>query len=237
MGFGLLLTGYLMTYLMWFSSYGAFPALIGCVVMLYALTKLVEYEPRFKYAFFSVACVGLTVLVLASISFCEIVSVELPGFFTSGAFGLGVRYLKIVFDLFFHITLVLAIMKISGDTGLENIRRSAAVDLAFYVVFFVSEITDAVTIEDVLVDQTVFIVTLVLWLVCLIMNGVMIFRCYMMICDEGDQEMKRKPSRFGFINRFYDELDQREERARQRDAEYRKDKYEKKVERRKRRKK
>ena len=55
MGFGLLLTGYLMTYLLSLSSYGAFPAIIGCVIMLYALTKLIEYEPGFRYAFYAAA--------------------------------------------------------------------------------------------------------------------------------------------------------------------------------------
>ena len=45
--------------------------------------------------------------------------------------------------------------------------------------------------------------------------------------------MKRKPTNIGFIDRFYEALDKKEEKARNRDAEYRKEKYEKKKSRRK----
>ena len=232
MGFGLLLTGYLMTYLLSLSNYGAFPALIGSVIMLYALTKLIEYEPGFRYSFYAAAGAGVTWLVLAVIAFFGIISVPLPGFLSSEVFVAGVRYLKMFFDLCFHIALMLAVMKIAGDTGLNGIKSSAIVNLVLYGVFFASEVADS-TITDGYADRMVFLTTVIIWLVSLAMNSVMIARCYMKICDEDDQDMKRKPTNIGFIDRFYEALDKKEEKARKRDAEYRKEKYEKKKSRRK----
>lgn len=234
MGFGLLLTGYLMTYLLSMSSYGAFPAVIGCVIMLYALTKLIEYEPGFKYAFYAAAGAGVTWLFLAVAAFCGIISVQLPGFLGSEAFLAGVKYLKMFFDLCFHIFLMIAVMRIAGETGLNGIKSSAVVNLALYGIFFVSEIVDS-TVTEGYADRIIFLTTVIIWLVSLIMNSVMLVRCYMKICDENDQDMKRKPTNIGFIDRFYEALDKKEEKARKRDEEYRKEKFEKKNSRRKKR--
>lgn len=234
MGFGLLLTGYLMTYLLSMSSYGAFPAVIGCVIMLYALTKLIEYEPSFKYAFYAAAGTGVTWLFLAVIAFFGLISVQLPGFLASEVFLAGVRYLKMFFDLCFHIFLMLAVMRIAGETGLNGIKSSAVVNLALYGIFFVSEIVDS-SVTEGYADRIIFLTTLIVWLVSLIMNSVMLTRCYMKICDENDGDMKRKPTNIGFIDRFYEALDKKEEKARKRDEEYRKEKFEKKKSRRKKR--
>ena len=231
MGFGLLLTGYLMTYLLSLSSYGAFPAIIGCVILLYALTKLIEYEPGFRYAFYAAAGAGVTWLVLAVIAFFGIISVPLPGFLSSEVFSAGVRYLKMFFDLCFHIFLMLAVMRIAGETGLNGIKSSAVVNLVFNGIFFVAEIVDS-TVTEGYADRVILLTTVVIWLVSLTMNTVMLVRCYMKICDENDQDMKRKPTNIGFIDRFYAALDKKEEKARRRDEEYRKEKYEKKKSRR-----
>ena len=45
------------------------------------------------------------------------------------------------------------------------------------------------------------------------LNAFLIFKCYAMICPEGDEDMPRKPSRFAFINKIRAEKDAREQKA------------------------
>ena len=66
-----------------------------------------------------------------------------------------------------------------------------------------------------------------LWLCWVIFNAIMLFSCYMNICDENDTEMAAKPSRFGFINKLRADFDEKEMRARKADSEYLHEKAEK----------
>ena len=67
-------------------------------------------------------------------------------------------------------------------------------------------------------------------LVWIVLQIVLIFSCYARICDEGDVEMERKPSRFAFVNKFRAELDAKQEKARRESEEYKREKMEKRRE-------
>ena len=56
--------------------------------------------------------------------------------------------------------------------------------------------------------------------------------CYTRICDEGDVEMNRKPSRFAFINKMRAELDKREEKALESQEQYIEEKRQKREQKR-----
>ena len=68
----------------------------------------------------------------------------------------------------------------------------------------------------------------------MILNLILIGQCYANICDEKDLEMKRKKSRFAWVNRFYEELERKEEKARAETVAYQKEKLEKRNKRKKR---
>jgi hypothetical protein len=51
-----------------------------------------------------------------------------------------------------------------------------------------------------------------------IFNLINLFTCYMYICPEGDEEMERRPSRFGFVNDMRDKMDERDRLSREREA-------------------
>ena len=53
----------------------------------------------------------------------------------------------------------------------------------------------------------------ILQLIYSAINALLIFKCYAMICPEGDEEMPRKPSRFAFINKIRAEREAREQKA------------------------
>jgi len=235
MGFGLLFIGYLATYLLYLAGgYGCFPAIIGCFLMLYALTKLSEYEPLFKYAFFAVipltVCWGYFVAAEVALSFGTV----LPGFLSSVKTQNAIIYARSFFDLLYHSALLLSIAKIAGDTGIARTRNAAIRNLIVYAAFVVAQIADFLTPVTSAYSLYVFLGVLIFWLMELILNSICIFSCYMRICDEGDQDMDAKPSKFKIINDLRTEYDRREAKAQKENREYRINKLQKRAERAKR---
>ena len=237
MGFGLLFIGYLATYLLYLAGgYGCFPAMIGCIMMLYALAKLSEYEPLFKYAFFAAipltVCWGYFVAAEVALSFGTI----LPGFLSYTSTQNIIVYVRSFFDLAYHAALLLSIAKIAGDTGVTRTRNAAIRNLIIYAVFAVAQIADYLTPATSPYALYVFFGVMIFWLAELILNSVCIFSCYMRICDEGDQNMEVKPSRFKIINDLRAEYDRREAKAQKENREYRLSQLQKRAERAKRKK-
>ena len=233
MGFGLLFIGYIATYLLYLAGgYGCFPAIIGCFIMLYALTKLAEYESQFKYAFFAIipliVCWGYFVSIEISAVFVSV----LPGFLSWAGTQKIIIYVRSVFDLLYHITLLFAIAKISSDTGIEKNKISALRNIVIYSAFFVAEIIEYFISDTSSIALYVFFTVMLLWLIELILNSICIFSCYMRICDEGDQEMEAKPSKFKFINDFRAEYNRREAKAQKENREYRIEKLKNKAQKR-----
>ena len=53
----------------------------------------------------------------------------------------------------------------------------------------------------------------ILNLAWIVLDIVLIFKCYAKICDESDVEMEQKPSRFEFVNKYRAELAERQRLA------------------------
>ncbi len=232
MGFGILFIGYIITYLFWMiGSYGSYFAIIGCFIMLYALTKTAEYEPKFKYAFFSLiplmVCWGFFALKDAVDAFGTI----LPGFLASGTADTVVTYIRVVAELIYHFALLSSIAKIAGDTGVLKTRNAAWRNFAIYGVFVLTEILDTALPDNTYLALYVFMAVVILWLLSLVLNGICIFSCYMRICDENDTEMEAKQSRFEFINKFRAEYDRREKKAQKENREHHMQKIHKRIDR------
>ncbi len=231
MGFGLLFIGYLLTFLLSMAGgYGAYPAIVGCIVMLYAMTKLVDYEPRFKYAFFSVMPMALCVAFDLSVAVSALLGGYLPGFLGWSVTADVVKYAKFVFELVFHIALLSSVAKIALDTGIEKTARAAWRNLIIYGVYFATAVVSSFLPGSLPIAPYLLMAQFLLYLIWMILNSVALFSCYMRICDEGDQEMKAKPSRFAFVNRFREEYDRREANAQKTQREYREQKMKKRIE-------
>ena len=222
MGFGLIFIGYLLTFLLSLAGgYGCYPALIGCLVLLYAQTKLTEYEESFKYSFFATVPMLICAVFSASASLAELMGTTLPGFLGSDVTETVVRYADTAFKLVFHTLLLLAIAGIAKNTGLDKIKRASYRNLAVYGVYFALASVAAMLPVGLEIAPYLFIAQFALYLICVALNASTLFSCYMYICDEGDQDMKAKPSRFESVNRWREEFDRREEKARRASLEYR----------------
>ena len=116
--------------------------------MLYALTKLVEYESRFKYAFFSVISVAVCVAYNVITEVTSMLGVSYFGFLVTGMVADVFVYAKALANLAFHVTLLLAIAKIAKYTGVERTHKASIRNLIIYGLFFVLEIVSSFLPRD-----------------------------------------------------------------------------------------
>ena len=225
MGFGILFIGYILTFLMSFVSYGYFFELIGALLMVYAFTKLSEYNSKFKFAFVAALPLVITALAITVINLMGISGYDLSDHILTKTI---LPNCKIYFNAVFHATMFFAVSDIAIDTECPRIRNAAYRNMIIYGVYFVLQIV--VQMPFVLGDRNIFravgIIGNALWLLWLALDGIMLFSCYMQICDSDDTEMKAKPSKFAAINQLRRDFDEKEQRAREADYRYKSERAE-----------
>ena len=229
MGFGPLLIGYIFAYVVTvgLGNYLFAGMLIGGFIMLLGLCELRKYCPTFVYAIIS--CV---LLILCS--FYE-TSVWVDDIFLLES-GIGSEVILKIFDwielainLIFNISMLYGIADLSRRVEYPTTREKAYRNMVFVGVFNIFQLIMLIpnTIFDS--DKSFFMtLLLILQVICAVFNAFLIFKCYAMICPEGEEDMHRKPSRFTFINKLREKQDEREQRVIESTKEY----FEKKLEKR-----
>ena len=220
MGFGILFIGYILAFLMKIIPYGYIFELTGILLMIYAFTKLSEYHKYFKYAFIASVAMLLPTIYNLLIMFGV---AALNNEFYKSAF----PAIKTIIDAAFHASLYLSIASIAKETGVTKIQTASYRNMIFYGLFFSLQIISSVIKFEDNVAVVIGMCGNALWLGWLILNSIMIFSAYKNICDENDEDMAVKPSRFAFINDLRAEYDRREQKARKEDFEYIRNKKEK----------
>ena len=206
MGFGLLFLGYIATFLMSLNSFGFVFRLTGCAIMLSALTKLTDFERSFNLA--RISCFGMTLAAL-----CEsIITLSLDfGLFGNEASTICVSVFLAV-TVVFHFFLYRAIYKISKDVGVEKLKLNAV----RYGIFAAIELLIAASALVVWYFNPNFakyiVMAAVLYpFVSFFLNLTLIYSCYKNICEEGDEEAPRKPSKIPFLNKLFEASEKREQ--------------------------
>ena len=229
MGFGLLLVGYIFAFVVTvgLGNYLFAGMLIGGFLMFLGLCELRKYCPTFLYAL-----IADVILILCS--FFE-TAVWIDGIFLlesgigSDAFLRIFDWFEIGINLVFNLTLLYGIADLSRRVEYPQTREKAYRNMVFVGVFNVFQILMLIpgTIFDR--DKGFFMtLLLILQVIYAIFNAFLIFKCYAMICPEGEEDMHRKPSRFAFVNKMREKQDEREQRAIESTKEY----FEKKLEKR-----
>lgn len=216
MGFGWLFIGYFVTTMMVINPYGYLIRPIGYAIMLYAFSRLKDYHRDFWYALAgSVLMLGIAGVM----AFDGLFAV----FSESVTYVLG--YAEMIGSLVFHTLLFFGIRAIAKETEVEKISFAATRNFIFFAVYnllyAVAKLPFAFAEEYA---KMMSAPVLLLYFACLVLNLIMIFSCYMRICDVADVDMAQKPSRFAFVNRMRAESEERraqkqamyEERARER---------------------
>ncbi len=225
MGFGILFIGYVLAFFMSMTSYGYFFELVGVLLMVYSFTKLSEYNRKFKYAFLSAVLLALAAVYSVVVNIAVMVGYEsFKNIFSETVFPL----CKVFLNAVFHLLLFYSIADIAKDTEMRKIRSAAYRNMIFYGIYFVLQLVFLIPfMSRGNIGAVLGIAGNVLWISWVILDAIMIFSCYMNICDEGDTEMKAKPSRFAFINNIREEFDRRETKAREADKRYMQERSEK----------
>lgn len=235
MGFGWLFIGYFVATLMSVNTFGSVFRIVGYAITFAAAGKLSKYNRSFvcfeiAAALMTAVSAVLAVFDVTSLLYQEMLIPSDP--FSSFVTVAG--YIEMVLALVFNIAMLYAIRSIALETGVGKIAVSAMRNLVFIVVYHVLYFVGALPVEFPNDFLSVLTVTVfLLYFVWIILNLILIYTCYAKICDENDVDMQRKPSRFAFVNKMRAASDEREQRAAERQAEYRRQKQERRQNRRK----
>ena len=205
MGFGYLLLGYLVTFVIYITAsavgIGSVALLLGYVLMLLGLWRLCRYQAAFAMAKWLTFPLLLTALYAGVKDLCTLLLWNDP-------FGKGVasvmEWASFLLIVVFHFAMLYGIRMIAMEVGLPKIATLAtsntlAVGLyaALYLVGsmpFVGESVRPYLTLSVTLFNLVFIIS----------DLILLLQCAKNICAEGDEEVAPRPSRFGWINRIGD---------------------------------
>ena len=214
MGFGPLLIGYFITFIvtLGLGNYLFAGMLVGGFVMFLGLTELRKYAPTFLYAIISN-------ILLILCSFYEAAAYIDDAFLL----GLGIydgpisnifAWIELAIYLVFNLALLYGIADLSRRVEYPETRQKAYRNMVFVVLYnvfyLVINIPNTIFASDMGFFMTLL---LILQLIYTVINLALIFKCYAMICPEGEEDMHRKPSRFEFVNKMRQKQDEREQAA------------------------
>lgn len=209
MGFGYLFIGYLFSF-NFLPFYHVYTDVFGALFMMLGLSSLQAYAKSFKTAFyvsFPLALVGL-------ISFTGRLGGLLSLFsYTAEVATVLATATHIIKGIFLWFVLS-GIAEISAQTEIPVLRLKALRNRIFTLVFYVCGVLLETNIfSHVSVFLRYFMLFYMLFgIIYTFLNAKIFFESYIWICLEGDENMERKESRFGFINRlnaFSDRMEQK----------------------------
>ena len=218
MGFGLLLIGYTFAYLITIGlgTYAFAGMIIGHFVMYLALGELKKYSPVFAYAY-----ILSVMLILCSGYECVsgIDSMLSLGIMLDGTkLASFMEITRFLLDAGFNVAFLYGIIDLSRRVDYTDTKDKSYRNMVFVGLYYVFQIIISALSEnpsETYAKYASFMMTVALLfkLMLVFFNIGLIFKCYAFICPTEDVEMKRKPSKFEFINKIREKTDANEERA------------------------
>lgn len=235
MGFGLLFIGYFVATLMSINMIGPFIRVIGYGIVCIATAKLSNYNRYFRLVQIASVIMILVSLLLSVSTVTDFLYNELlisKNIFDS-LYKAVIGHVESVLSFLFGTVMLYAIRSIAVETEDSKIAINSIRNFVFMCIYMALYI---VTCLPFTYTNYFGIPTLLAQFTYIILNLILLFMCYTRICDESDVDMKRKPSRFAFINKMRAELDKREQQALESQAQYNEEKRRKKEARKKKKK-
>ena len=216
MGFGYLLIGYALSFVCsaGLGEYLFAGMLLGGFLMYLGLCELRKYSPVFIYPLIlSVA------IIICSVYKCGVWLDSWIGF-DIALFGEGVRnifdWIKFILYALFDLTMLYSIADISRRVEYPETGQKAfgnMISVCVYVIFQLIMFMPFISAMEQSDRGALMVLLVIVQIVYTVMNALLIFKCYAMICPEGAEDMPRKPSRFAFVNKFREIRDAKEEKA------------------------
>ncbi len=214
MGFGPLLIGYIITYIITIGigEYLFAGMLIGGFIMFLGLSELRKYCPTFLYAIIAnvlmILCSFYKTAAFMDSAFLLEIGIDTP--ILQAVFDI----IKFVIDIVFNFTLLYGIADLSRRVEYSKTREKAIRNMLFVGIYAIFQIVMLIPNTIFQADKAFFMTLLMIFqLIYAFFNILLVFKCYAMICPEGEEEMKKKPSRFAFVNKMREKQDEREQRA------------------------
>ena len=206
MGFGLLLFGYFLTFAFTISEAYFFADVIGALVMLYAFTKLAEYNLYFRGA--AVAGVTFTILALSAGVLLSLHKLE-----NGSTLDMVMDIAKTLSALGMHVCILLGVRGIATGAecpGLaEKALRNLVMSITYYVLYFGTLLLSLVVPE--VVSYVSLLVYLYFW-VCMIVNILLFHSCFGMLYPADGDPMENRRSRIPLFNKLSDAFDRVEDK-------------------------
>lgn len=210
MGFGYLLLGYLVTYVIYITAssvgIGSLALLAGSALMFWALCSL----RRFNTAFDAAKWLTLPIFVLGlCLLWQDIAKAWLSWEGTVADLLLDVvTWASFATTLLFHFALLYAIRVLAMEVELKKLSSHAMYNtLAVGIWGALFLLCNMPTIGESVLPYLSMSMGL-FNLVYLVSTAVLLLRCAKNICAEGDEEVAPKPSRFAWVNRISDSYNQ-----------------------------
>ncbi len=214
MGFGWLLLGYVISFLL--SSVAgklniAFLAnLIGYLLMLKGLSELRKYQKEFSLSFISV-CALIPFAVWNGLDeLGDLLLWNLP-FLTDLSLSV-VAWIRFAVVLFFQFTLYFAVAKLAKTVDLPNTVRQSVFNTVIAVGY--SSLYVAISLPALASVQNQFGLALTIfrlfWIVC---DICLLISCCKNICPEGEEDPKPKEYRLKFLNKMNESFENNFNRA------------------------
>ena len=216
MGFGLLLIGYMFAFL---ATVGLGPyifagMMLGGFLIYLGLSELRKYSPVFIYALI------ISILIILCAVFKSVMWID-------AFIGLGLKlntelinnifnWVKFGIYICFDFTMLYGIADLSKRVDYPETRSKAIRNMIIVGVFYVFQAVMLTPVTQMLsqIDLN-FLMTLlaVVQVIYAAINSFLLFKCYAMICPEGQEDMPIKKSRFEFVNRIREKRQEKEDRA------------------------
>ncbi len=216
MGFGLLFIGYFVTYLMSINPIGWLFRLIGYVIMLFSFTKLNKYNRSFGLPMYA----AVALIVVSAVECCMGIQEILYNNLTIYDYLISMEILETVnmiddaITLVFNALLIYAVRSIAKETEVGTVAYSAArnffVIVGYYILCAIAYLPFGFVDTYKLYFSMPIYLLYFAWIILML---VLIFKCYANICDEADEDMPLKVSRFEFVNKIREETARREQKA------------------------
>lgn len=215
MGFGYLLIGYLITFVLYITvnalGFGGIALLVGYGVMFYALDMLTRYQREFAYAKWVQLPLAVTALYSLTTSLSELLFIELPIVTPQVSFVF--EWITFLLMVFFNIALLYGIRVLAREVGLPHMAVKALRNAFFVGLYAVLMLIAKLPIlpDGIKAYLTPPIVMLnVVWVV---MNLLLLISCAKNICPAGDEDQPPKRSRIEWINRIGDTYEKNRQKA------------------------
>jgi len=216
MGFGYLLIGYLITFVLYMTvnglGFGGLALLLGYGLMFYALGELCRYHRAFLYAkWLLVPCFPLALYDLLG-TLDEMLLWGLPIY--GSAVTNVTDWLTFLLLIAFNLAMLYGIRMIATDVGIGHMATTAMRNSFFVGLYAILYLFVRLPIAALDGARPYLGIALMLCnLMWIFFNLLLLLSCNKNICRAGDEDQPAKPSRFAWVNRIGDAYERNRQKA------------------------